>query len=70
MEGHLHFVSKAPEHGPKCEAHSQSQQEAGPVVLRHAPVGSCVLGKDSPELRHHGLGIAAVEFELLAALHW
>lgn len=48
----LQVVTQPPEDGTKDEAHSQSQEEPGPIVLRHAPVDGHVLGKDGAEL--HG----------------
>ena len=67
-KGSLHFVTQAPEDGTKDEADSQSQEEPGAVVLRHAPVDGHVLGEDGGELHRHGLGVLVTELQLLGAL--
>lgn len=67
-KGSSHFVSQAPEDGTKDEADSQSQEEPGAIVLRHAPVDGHVLGEDGGELHRHGLGELVTELQLLGAL--
>ena len=64
------LVSQPPKHSTKCEADSKCQHNPGAIVLGHAPVGCHVFGKDGPELRHDGLGVLCVKFELFAAFHW
>ncbi len=64
----LQLVSEPPEDSAKDEAHSQSQEEPGAIVLRHAPVDCHVLGEDGSELHRHGLGVLVIKLQLLAAL--
>ena len=64
----LHFVSQAPEDSTKDEADSQGQEEAGAIVLRHAPVDGHVLGEDGRELHGQRLWELVLELQLLAAL--